>query len=341
LFAVNPKTGAVKTGYPLSTGSGGAGTPSNLGKLSVWSTNPTVNNSVELVYAGDLNGDLWRFDISGETGTAGDVFKLAHLASSGGVAQPITTKPELTELSDGTRVVYVGTGQYLEIADMTSTTAQSFYAIKDTLGADNGLGSPNQVTWNPQTDLVDDGGTDVAAFLERKLIGTKSDGSAITQTVSGATRNYRMVCAGDSSTVDATSGQCTGEDPTEIDWGLNGGWFVDLPDSGERMNVDMKLVQGTLVFATNVPAADSCTVGGTAWFNQLDFQTGLSVGNTMASAQIADSLVVGVTAIRIGDTFKAIVTKSNYQQETLTVDTSGGPGGFLGKRGLWREFEAY
>ncbi len=54
--------------------------------------------------------------------------------------RPISTKPELTELSDGTRVVYVGTGKYLETTDLSSTAQQSFYAMKDTLGADNGMG---------------------------------------------------------------------------------------------------------------------------------------------------------------------------------------------------------
>jgi hypothetical protein len=46
--------------------------------------------------------------------------------------------------------------------------------------------------------------------------------------------------------------------------------------------------------------------------------------------------------------FKAIATKSNYQQETLDVpvspSSSGGSGGnstFGSKRSLWREFEAY
>ena len=118
------------------------------------------------------------------------------------------------------------------------------------------------------------------------------------------------------------------------------------------MNVDPKLVRGTLVFATNIPAADSCTVGGSSWANFLDYSTGLPVdGETTVSVKISDSLVVGITVVKLqsGD-YKAIATKSNYQQETISVPVSsssgsGGGGGssaiFSGKRGLWREFEAY
>ena len=77
-----------------------------------------------------------------------------------------------------------------------------------------------------------------------------------------------------------------------MDWDIYGGWYVTFPDSGERMNVDPKLVLGTLVFATNVPAANSCTVGGTAWVNFLDYATGLVVDGAEASSiQVTDSLV--------------------------------------------------
>ena len=134
-----------------------------------------------------------------------------------------------------------------------------------------------------------------------------------------------------------------------MDWDIYGGWYVTFPDSGERMNVDPKLVLGTLVFATNVPAANSCTVGGTAWVNFLDYATGLVVDGAEASSiQVTDSLVVGITVVKLqtGE-FKAIATKSNYQQETLAVPIAASAvptpatTTFRSKRGLWREFEVY
>lgn len=135
-----------------------------------------------------------------------------------------------------------------------------------------------------------------------------------------------------------------------MDWGTLGGWYADFPDAGERMNIDLKLVKGTLVFATNIPAADSCTVGGKAWFNYVDYLTGLTVsGASMASTQIPDSLVVGITVVKLqGGAYKGIATKSNYQQQTFDVPICSGSScgtltasPFVNQRSLWREFEVY
>ncbi|MBK7687328.1 MAG: hypothetical protein IPJ25_16175 [Rhodocyclaceae bacterium] len=349
LFALNPQTGAIKAGFPMATGSGTGASPSNLGKLAVWVDDPAPDNTTQFVYAGDLQGDLWRFDLDpsggGHSGTA--VFKLAHLENASNVIQPITTKPELTTVINGDRVVFVGTGKYLETPDLLDTMLHGFYAIKDTLGADN-LGGGVQQTWNPQDDV-----SAVPAvgslFLPRKLIDRDDSNAPITTVTSGVTRNIRKVCAGGGSSVtSALPHVCAGEDTRTMDWDIYAGWYVSFPDSGERMNVDPKLVLGTLVFATNVPAASSCTVGGSAWVNFVDYSTGLNVdGADGASIQITDSLVVGITVVKLQDgTFKAIATKSNYQQETLAVPVApaavtSSSSTFQSKRGMWREFEVY
>jgi type IV pilus assembly protein PilY1 len=72
---------------------------------------------------GDLQGNLWRFDIS-----TNQVFNLAKLQA--GIPQPITTIPELG-LVEGNKVVFLGTGKYLEVSDLGTNDQQSFYAIKD------------------------------------------------------------------------------------------------------------------------------------------------------------------------------------------------------------------
>ncbi|MCK9283380.1 MAG: PilC/PilY family type IV pilus protein [Rhodocyclaceae bacterium] len=351
LFAVNPQTGVLKSGYPVATGSGTAGAPSNLGKISVWADNPASDNTGTHVYAGDLNGDLWRFDLSD---AALDPFKLAHL-ESGGVAQPITTKVELTTAPNGERMVIVGTGKYLEASDVDSTDAhfgdvQSLYAMKDTMGNPN-KGGASQETWAPQTDTLPSDAT-APMFLQSKLIEFDEDGDPLTRTDAfGVTSTFRKVCNGASATAqkvvpatDPVTWECDNEDTTTLDWDIHGGWYVSFPNTGERMNVDLKLTQGTLAFATNIPAATSCTVGGSAWFNYLDYATGGVVGGgEFAGQKIPDSLVVGITVINVGGVYKAIVTKSNYQQETLDVPTVSGSSTavFQNKRSLWREVETY
>lgn len=364
LFAVNPKTGAIKTTYPITNASGGAGVASNLGKLAVSQTDRT-NNTAEYMYSGDLNGDLWRFSAAPATGSIPSAFKLAHLTNVSNSAQPISTKPELAKLSNGARVVYVGTGKYLELTDLSNTDTQSIYAIKDTLGVSN-LGGLNQDTWNPLTDMVTTtvdqivntvdangvtvpvnvtAGTSVPAFLQHKLLGTHIDGTLIKD--SSGVNNVQQICNGPSSGVKVLSGKdtCVNETGSVIDWDVNGGWFVNFPDPGERMNVEPILVKGTVVFAGNTPSASSCTSGGEAWLTSVDFNTGLEVkgGDKKVSAKVKGAIVVGLSVIILasGDV-KVIVTKSNYTQETLSVPIAPeGSSAFGNKRSSWREYEAY
>jgi type IV pilus assembly protein PilY1 len=120
LYVLNAATGTQLSALPT-----GACSSSGLGKIAVWADDPEKNNTATYTYGGDLLGNLWRFDIN-----SGAVVKLAELKDSSGNAQPITTSPELGQI-ENQRVVFVGTGKYLEITDLTNTQQQTIYAIKD------------------------------------------------------------------------------------------------------------------------------------------------------------------------------------------------------------------
>lgn len=109
----------------IATGEGDGTTPSGLAKISIYADDPMRNNTAIVTYGGDLLGNLWRFDIN--TATA---MKLATLKDDSGTAQPITTAPELG-VAYGKRIVFVGTGKYLETSDLEDTQQQTLYAIKD------------------------------------------------------------------------------------------------------------------------------------------------------------------------------------------------------------------
>jgi hypothetical protein len=229
---------------------------------------------------------------------------------------------------------------------------QSFYAIKDTLGADN-LGNSIQETYNPPRTATKLG---VPMFLKRKLISVKEDGSRIKYTDEfGQLVDGRMICPvginGAQPTVTAGGACRPGNDaggspeatPT-MDWGVYDGWMVDLPDPGERLNVDPKLNAGTIVFATNVPSATACTSAGSAFTNFLDYSTGLAVyGQTIASRKVSNALVVGLTVITLpSGEAKVIVTRSDAKPDTYKVPVLPSSSSvFQNKRSLWREFEAY
>lgn len=91
----------------------------------------------DLVYAGDLAGNLWRFDLSSENIDEWKVDLMFTTYGNGGASavgdQPIVFNP--TALRDpGTRrpIIVVGTGKYLGSDDRTSAIPeQAFYGIRD------------------------------------------------------------------------------------------------------------------------------------------------------------------------------------------------------------------
>ncbi|WP_076999888.1 PilC/PilY family type IV pilus protein [Variovorax sp. KK3] len=94
-----------------------------------------TDGTADAVYAGDLNGQLWRFDVTAARGSSGSYpvpLRLATVADGSGNAQPITQQP-LVEIDPVSRKRYVmfGTGKLLDTVDISSSAGQSFYAIID------------------------------------------------------------------------------------------------------------------------------------------------------------------------------------------------------------------
>ncbi|MEO5932707.1 MAG: PilC/PilY family type IV pilus protein [Duganella sp.] len=92
-------------------------------------------------YAGDLQGNLWRFDFTGDAPWAGAVGPGAGGAplfvarDIEGKRQPIAQQPLLAYADGGGYLVLFGTGKLIEKADRTSAgfAPQSYYAIRDSL----------------------------------------------------------------------------------------------------------------------------------------------------------------------------------------------------------------
>ena len=121
------------------------------------------------------------------------------------------------------------------------------------------------------------------------------------------------------------------------------GWVLDLPDPGERVNVDMKLYQGTLVIGSNVPESTACTSGGHSWLTNLNFGTGMAVNisgspsatGLTASQYVSNSLIVGLSVVRLpsGLARTELSTSGGGAGTTatsLTGGQGGGPGGGSG-----------
>ncbi|UCG96175.1 MAG: PQQ-binding-like beta-propeller repeat protein [Burkholderiales bacterium] len=138
LFVRNVVTGAAVAKIPTNTAGGAAAgtttTPSNLSKISPW-VNSETDNTAQRFYGGDMLGNVWRFDI--ENGSA---LQLARALAPDGTPQPITIRPQLTELpNNGAKLVTIATGRYLGPSDVADDTVQSIYVFKDELSSGVGI----------------------------------------------------------------------------------------------------------------------------------------------------------------------------------------------------------
>ena len=292
LYVLNANTGALLEN--LSTGVGSAGTPSGLAKINVWIDDPT-NNTAKRFYGGDMLGNLWRFDTEDLVAPSGkEATRLAQFLVGGTTPQPITTAPQTAQVTQGGikyALVLVGTGRYLGNNDLSDTTTQSIYAVKDMLTG-TGLGD------------------------------VRASSSLVTQTV----------------TVLSATTTSTGTS-NAVDWASNIGWKMDLPQSKERIVIDMALQFDTLVAASAMPGANECNPGGgKSWLYAINIKNGAPANtNGTIGRFLGDFLVVGMTWVKTASG----ESKVEIVGSDASVRTEGVPPPGEGKtqirRSSWRE----
>ncbi|WP_026279878.1 pilus assembly protein [Thioalkalivibrio sp. ALJ16] len=126
LIVANLASGSV---FELGTGAtGGNG-------LSEATFRANAEGVIQDGFAGDLQGNLWKFDIS-NTNTTNQWGANLHFQATApnGETQPITARPTVGTHPGGGSIVLFGTGKYLENADNqvpSPAPVQSFYGIRD------------------------------------------------------------------------------------------------------------------------------------------------------------------------------------------------------------------
>jgi type IV pilus assembly protein PilY1 len=308
LYVLDAQTGVVLS--KIGTGAGSTVTPSGLGKISAWADNATSDNTTKWVYGGDLLGNLWRIDL-----TTNSVLKFAVLKDAGGAVQPITTRPELGIINDK-RVVYVATGKYLEVADLTTTQKQNLYAIKD---------------------------ADATATLDNPRLFTTGADKMVPQVFvnAGATRTIDSVACNANKVNFATDRGFYLELPDLYTSTTSG------TQASERAHVDPQLQFGTLLVPTTVPASDVCSPGGYGWLNYVDYKTGCQVVGGSSAGQKTNSPIVGINVVVLppkpgvptSERIKvSVVTADNPTPQLIpNVPIGLGSGSFKAKRAIWRE----
>ncbi|HRQ64335.1 MAG TPA: PilC/PilY family type IV pilus protein [Xanthomonadaceae bacterium] len=220
----------------------------------------TQNRIVDAVYAGDLYGNLWKFDLCGsnnlnqcsgnttswgvEYSQGGRPAPLITVCASGDVAdpfacpatarQPITMRPLVSLGPDSAATVFFGTGKFFEITDrIVSDTdpVQSVYGVHDTGTRVNGRSQLRRQSIMFEGPLHPDSPHNLRVLSNEIL-----------------EENHR-------------------------------GWYIDLLSpvrgfQGERAVANPRLRGGRLIFTTMYPLADPCLGGGEGWLFEINAATG-------------------------------------------------------------------
>ncbi|SFP79857.1 pilus assembly protein [Variovorax sp. 770b2] len=329
LWVLNAKTGAVIKKIGTGVGSATAAVagsgctvapcPSGLSRISAWMDNINLNNTVTQVYSGDLYGNVWRFDLSklkADGANEPTVQLLATLQDATNNPQPITSWIELG-FAASSHIIYVGTGSYLGVSDLDLSSdqgkqVQTIYAIKDPL---TGSSKTTSLYESPRNTACS---TTLKNNCFMKQTFTDKDGvRTVASTMSYATNLSNMY-----------------------------GWFIDLPNKGERINTDSTLQLGVLVFVSNMPSTENaCGIGGSSYLNYVDYKTGLSL-YPATKAQVVGTLLSGGNGLgasaavfaRKGSQLIGSVKLSTGKLENIELPPgAGGPGT---RRVSWRELVA-
>lgn len=239
LYIVNVLTGQLLKKISVT---GGAGLSSPAG------ADYGQDGILDYVYAGDMNGKVWRFDLT--SASPDGFFVSPNPVFDAGSTHPITMRPavmpineKITGQSKG-NLIFFGTGKIITDADRTDTTTQSFYAVLDNVESAASTVSKSSLL---QQSVVD------------------------TQVVSGSTTltsgTYRKLSE---NALDLTSATETRK-----------GWYIDFPVSTERLVTSPLLFTERLVFGTGITQSnEKCLPGGKGWIMGVNPLTGSIVKTT-------------------------------------------------------------
>jgi type IV pilus assembly protein PilY1 len=126
LYVLDAATGAKLHKFDL-----GAIDANARGLASPMAIDLQSDDIAEMAYAGDLAGNIWRFDLTASSPRGWSASKLFNPTTP--FERPITAQPRAERHPDTKQpMVFVGTGKYIEKNDRTtSTPAQAFYGIID------------------------------------------------------------------------------------------------------------------------------------------------------------------------------------------------------------------
>jgi type IV pilus assembly protein PilY1 len=134
LYVLNPTNGRILQKLSLPGDPGNSVNQTGLSIVRAFTANRKNPYALQ-AYSGDLNGNVWRFDLSdaNPANWGAKVELIAQLTDPNGHAQPITTGVRIEiDQTNGNRYLFVGTGKLLDAPDLTDTSVtNTLYVIRD------------------------------------------------------------------------------------------------------------------------------------------------------------------------------------------------------------------
>ncbi|MCJ8501932.1 pilus assembly protein [Desulfatitalea alkaliphila] len=250
----------------------GAGIDNGLSTPALVDVN--LDRRVDYVYAGDLRGNLWKFDLTDENP---EHWGMAHGAAARGdqgrsvplfraVGQPITARPDVMAVhggclpgASGGYLVVFGTGRFLGLSDRKDRRQQSLYGIWDAGTAMEPLG------WlRRRHDGRLSGGRQL---IRREVVANDATDDGAARRLSGWSMDMAAAAAAGRSNRDSD------EKPTLP---VVAGWFFDFPVptpsqayAAERVVEAVAIRGGKAVVASLVPSRSPDTQPDYTWLNIL------------------------------------------------------------------------
>ncbi len=245
----------------------------------------------DYAYAGDLQGNVWRFDLlrSGRSESAPftreddgksaiNDFEVAYggkplfsaTSSNNGSRQPITSAPSLVRHPTGTGYLLIfGTGKFFETSDKEGDKSmpQSVYGIWDKQTLGEAASNPN---------------------ISRSSLQKQEITNQVTVAADGSSRQGLVISN------------------NAVDWygsdtqSAQNGWWLDLRQSeGEMVIENMSQLGRTIFFQTLIPNDDPCGDGASNWTFAINpFTGGRTPHNAFDYTPTSDVGTNNISAIR-------------------------------------------
>ncbi len=316
LLIVDLQTGALIRKIPTSTGTGnGLSTPALV--------DTDDDKIIDLVYAGDLQGNVWKFDLSQSDSTQWDVayksggtrLPLFTARNVSNQVQPVTSPLEVGYHLEGSvrkagYMIYFGTGQFVALDDAADKKIQSLYGIWDK--------NDDSSSRIPETDR---------SVLQQQTITAETVIPPFERTVSDHS----------------------------VDWSTKRGWYIDLlqppegTQQGERSVIMPMLNFGRIIFTTLIPSIDPCEAGGRNWLMLLNAENGgmmsppqfdtnhdgkLDSGDRVIAGVSSDGIRSESVAISAGSLTHLIAATTTGAVEKVTISNGAPP-----PRRSWKQLQ--